>query len=204
MTVSSCGSAHWLPAAPPSSCSATALTLLRSLCARCLSPVWRTSDDGAWSQLTAAAPFEQRLWARGARLSVANGFLLTGGSIRAGTANDVWVSLNTGTSWGLCVVSAEWGGRVLQSVAMDGQGFLWVMGGGSLPLNSSSSFQGDIWRSVTRYNNATELQTRCNKKPPPPALVDSDAAQPASLLSQTLARIEALISHKASSSVKVQ
>ena len=176
------------------------LTRCAVLFSALLLPVWRGDVDGAWSQLTAAAAFSRRMDPRGRQLSFGGGVLLLGGGVRVAyeeTADDVWASLDSGKTWGLCVQQAQWAGLWLQAAAVDGDGYVWVMGGG----RGVDEFSDEVWKSVARYNNASELRTRCNKQPLPAsaAAVSASVSARPSLLTRTLARVQDWASKQASS-----
>jgi len=72
--------------------------------------------------------------------------------------NDVWVSANGGYSWGLCVGDAEWDDRRYQMTLLDGDGYLWVMGGQSA---SGGYYFQDMWKSTWTFSDTAATAARC-------------------------------------------
>jgi len=72
--------------------------------------------------------------------------------------NDVWVSGDGGYTWGLCVADAEWDDRRYQMTLLDGDGFLWVMGGEA--SDGAFRFQ-DMWKSTWTFSNNADTASRC-------------------------------------------
>jgi len=95
----------------------------------------------------------------GGLIVLAGGYGGTGqGAERTGEIyNDVWVSPNGGYSWGQCVAEAEWEDRRYQLTLLDGDGYLWVMGG----LSSTGENLADMWKSMWTFNDISTTATKC-------------------------------------------
>jgi hypothetical protein len=127
--------------------------------------VWVSTSLGrTWEPVNLNTPFGRRDDAN-AEITANGIMVLAGGYSGTGQGlsqqgeiyNDVWVSANGGYSWGLCVADAEWDDRRYQMTLLDGDGYLWVMGG-----TGSNGYQyADIWKSVWNYNDLASVTQRC-------------------------------------------
>ena len=129
--------------------------------------VWASSDDGkSWAVVSGQAPFMTRASANGAvtkdgLLIMAGGFAddVVGASNTA-IANDVWLSMNGGYTWGRCVLDAEWDDRFQQAVAIDSDGYLLVLSGATGDVDSSYVLN-DVWRSTTSFHDLSAIARVC-------------------------------------------
>jgi len=133
--------------------------------------VWASSDDGkTWVAINPAAPFMQRSSAGGVvskdgLLIVAGGFADDdAGVFNRQIANDVWVSMNGGYSWGRCVLDAEWDDRFQQAVVLDDAGYLYIVSGG-VGVDVQSVLQ-DVWRSTTTFSDLASVARLCGTTVP--------------------------------------
>ena len=73
---------------------------------------------------------------------------------------DVWASLDGGYSWGQCVENAEFTDRQFPYTVIDGEGYLWMMGGRE--EQNGGRQVNDVWKSMFSYNDVNEVAARCN------------------------------------------
>ena len=127
--------------------------------------VWVSSTQGRnWDPINLNTPFGRRDDANaeitdGGLIVLAGGYAGTGQGLEREREiyNDVWVSPNGGYTWGLCVGDAEWDDRRYQMTLLDGEGYLWVMGG----LSGDGALLGDIWKSQWTFSDISATATRC-------------------------------------------
>ena len=126
--------------------------------------VWASSDDGrTWLVISARAPFMSRANANGAVTK--DGLLIFAGGyadeeigrFNTDIANDVWLSMNGGYTWGRCVLDAEWDDRFQQAVTVDVNGNLLVLSG----QDSSATLLNDVWASQTSFHDLPAIARVC-------------------------------------------
>ena len=91
---------------------------------------------------------------------LAGGYAGTGEGLetRGEVYNDIWVSANGGYTWGLCVQNAEWEDRRYQMTLLDGEGYMWVMGGLS---GEGGGILDDMWKSLWTFNDVAKTAAQC-------------------------------------------
>ena len=130
-----------------------------------IADLWASSDMAAsWVQLSTPH------WLSAASDSTlkvtADGILLASAYHHgANDTSDVWASLDGGYSWSSCIKNASYRARILTSLALDLDGFLYVFGGLVTP-RTSRIFYNDIWKSNLSMYNWEQLATACNTTVP--------------------------------------
>ena len=129
--------------------------------------VWASSDSGVtWAMINPKAPFMTRASANGAvtrdgLLILAGGFADNDpGRSNTNVANDVWLSMDGGYTWGLCVLDADWDDRFQQAVVIDTDGHLLVMSGATGDVDASVVLN-DVWRSLTSFHDLPTIARTC-------------------------------------------
>ena len=142
---------------------------LSSLCRCCcgLFYSWASSDSGkSWVVISGQAPFMTRASANGAvtkdgLLILAGGFADDDvGQSNTAVANDVWLSMNGGYTWGRCVLDADWDDRFQQAVTIDANGYLLILSGATGPVEASYVLN-DVWRSMTSFHDLPGIARAC-------------------------------------------
>jgi len=120
--------------------------------------VWRSTDNGTtWTQVNASAGWSTR----GDHSSVvlADGSIVLMGGFRGGDyyKNDVWRSMDNGTTWTQVNASAGWSARYLHSSVAMPDGSIVLMGGVDGAGQYDSSYKNDVWRSTDNGTTWTQV-----------------------------------------------
>lgn len=75
--------------------------------------------------------------------------------------SNIWMSFDGGVNWNLCGSEVSYGGRDKPGVAVDLDGFVYIIGGYSYDDNS---FKSDVWRSGISLHNLTDLSLACGSE----------------------------------------
>jgi len=123
--------------------------------------IWVSTNQGrTFAPVNLNAPYGRRDDANG-EITDGGLIVMAGGYEGSGTGeiyNDVWASANGGYSWGICVQESEWDDRRYQMTLLDGDGYLWVMGGEA--PGGSYRYQ-DLWKSTWSFADHATTSQRC-------------------------------------------
>ena len=116
--------------------------------------VWRSPDGITWREVSAAAPWGQRVlhmvWVHDGALWVMGGQTLPqfGGPAEARLYNDVWRSRD-GADWELVLEHAPWSPRGMMGGEAVHRGRMWLLGGGTydMPELPARRYERDVWSS---------------------------------------------------------
>jgi hypothetical protein len=126
-----------------------------------LRDIWVSSDGAvSWSLLIRQVPWRYT-WRKSFHITP-SGVMIAATDYQSSTPGTLWLSLDGGYTWGICVKDAVYYPRHAASVVTDKQGYPYIIAGGT----NDGKYNNDVWRGTISLKNWTGIAAACELKVP--------------------------------------